>query len=132
MESADLRREEECRCPGTLLLLALVACVPSYSLAAPGRAAAVAAATLAGSQRRLLRSFQAAPHNYELALESCAGPVRLASPEAWASACTFSVSLLDGNLDVRRIRSVLGEIEAALEDSDLVERFNRALQNRGP
>lgn len=36
------------------------------------------------------------------------------------------------DLDVRRIRSVLGEIEAPLEDSDLVERFDRALQNRGP
>lgn len=29
-------------------------------------------------------------------LESCAGPVRLAPPEARASACTFAVSLLDG------------------------------------
>ena len=36
------------------------------------------------------------------------------------------------DLDVRRIKSVLGEIDAALADSDLVERFNRLLQSRWP
>jgi hypothetical protein len=100
MEQSDLRREEGCRCPGKFLSLALVACALSYSLTWPRRAAAaagaVAAATVAGSQRQVLRSFQAAPYRYELSLESCAAPVRLAPPEARASACTFAVSLLDG------------------------------------
>jgi hypothetical protein len=100
MERSDLRGADGCRRRGKFLVPALVACALSYPLASPRRTAAaagaIAAATVAGSQRQVLRSFQAPPYTYELALESCAAPMRLAPPEARASACTFAVTLLDG------------------------------------
>jgi len=42
------------------------------------------------------------------------------------------VEVRGSDLDALRIRSVLGEIDAALGDSDLVERFNHLLRSRGP
>ena len=98
MKRGDLREAEGCR-RGKFLLPALVACALSFFLTLPRRmaaAGAVAAATVAARQGQVLRSFQAAPYRYELAVESCTAPARLAPPDARASACRFAVSLLDG------------------------------------